>query len=136
MLFYPSPLVGEGRVRGKDYGLSSMNNVVLVSSCLLGIASRHDGRDAKNLKLIRSLKGSVIIPVCPEQLGGLPTPRKAAEIQKHDGKNVLKGAAKVLDETGQDVTKQFIKGAKETFKIMRLNKAGAIYLKEKAPPAA
>mgnify|MGYP001569835065 FL=1 len=117
-----------------------MNKVVLISSCLLGIASRYDGRDAKNKKLLESLKGFVLIPVCPEQLGGLPTPRKAAEIQKGRGKAALKGtgaparrAGRVLDETGQDVTKQFMKGAKETFKIMRLTNAGAIYLKEKSP---
>lgn len=110
-----------------------MSKVVLVSSCLLGIASRHDGRDAKNLKLIKSLKGSVLIPICPEQLGGLSTPRPGAEIQKHSGKAVLKGAAKVLDESGVDVTAQFIKGAKETFRILRLNKADTIYLKEKSP---
>lgn len=110
-----------------------MSKVVLISSCLLGIASRHDGRDAKNLKLIKSLKGSVLIPICPEQLGGLPTPRPGAEIQKGDGRAVLKGKSKVLDETGSDVTARFIKGAKETFRIMRLNKADIIYLKEKSP---
>ncbi|MFZ3072496.1 MAG: DUF523 domain-containing protein [Thermodesulfobacteriota bacterium] len=110
-----------------------MSKIVLVSSCLLGIKSRYDGRDAKNSKLIKSLKGFVVIPVCPEQLGGLPTPRPAAEIQKHGGKAVLKGTAKVLDETGEDVTAQFIRGAKETFKIMRISKAGTIYLKDRSP---
>ena len=110
-----------------------MSKVVLVSSCLLGIASRYDGRDAKNKKLLESLKGFVLIPICPEQLGGLPTPRRSAEIQKSGGQAALKGASQVLNETGQDVTKQFMKGAKETFKIMRLNKADAIYLKEKSP---
>ena len=75
-----------------------MNKVVLISSCLLGIASRHDGRDAKNKKLLESLKGFVLIPVCPEQLGGLPTPRKAAEIQKGRGKAALKGTGHPLGE--------------------------------------
>src|SRR3990172_11286281 len=110
-----------------------MSKVVLVSSCLLGIASRYDGRNAKKKKLLESLKGFVLIPICPEQLGGLPTPRRSAEIQKGDGTAVLKSVAKVLDETGADVTARFMKGAKETFKIMRLNKADAIYLKEKSP---
>lgn len=110
-----------------------MSKTALISSCLLGIKSRHDGRDAKNSKLLKALKGSVLIPVCPEQLGGLPTPRRAAEIQRGDGRTVLKGTARVLDETGTDVTAKFIKGAKETFKTMRLCKADAIYLKEKSP---
>ena len=110
-----------------------MSKTVLISSCLLGIKSRYNGRDAKNEKLLKSLKGFAIVPVCPEQLGGLPTPRPTAEIQKHNGKDVLKGTIKVLNEIGQDVTRQFIKGAKETFKIMRLNKADTIYLKEKSP---
>jgi uncharacterized protein YbbK (DUF523 family) len=49
---------------------------VIVSACLVGIRSRYDGTDSFSEDVVSSLKGAFIIPVCPEQMGGLPGRRK------------------------------------------------------------
>ncbi len=92
----------------------------LISACLLGVKCRWDGTDNTNDKALGLLKKEVLIPVCPEQLGGLPTPRLCQEIQGGAGKEVLEKRAKVVNENGVDVTDQFVKGAEETLKIARL----------------
>jgi uncharacterized protein YbbK (DUF523 family) len=66
----------------------------------------------------------LMVPVCPEQLGGLPTPRVPAEIQ-NDGK--------VLKESGEDVTEIFLKGAKEVLQLAKLYKIKFAVLKEGSP---
>lgn len=106
---------------------------VIVSACLLGLRTRYDGSDAFSMETISLLEGRTIIPVCPEQLGGLPTPRPASEIAMGDGSEVLDGRTKVLDELGADVTLQFVKGAMDVLQIARLTGAGEAYLKEKSP---
>jgi uncharacterized protein YbbK (DUF523 family) len=92
----------------------------LVSACLLGIDCAWDGRNRKNKKVLRLLKKEILIPVCPEQLGGLSTPRIPQEIQGSSGEDVLDNKCRVKNEKGIDVTKQFIKGAKETLEIIRM----------------
>ena len=104
-----------------------------MSACLLGLGTRHDGKDALNPELLTSLKDKNIIPVCPEQLGGLPTPRPRCEITNGGGKDVLDGRAKVMDEHGKDVTANFIKGAEEVLKTARLTGALKAVLKENSP---
>lgn len=79
------------------------------------------------------MKGNLIIPVYPEQLGGLPTPRSRSEINGGDGFDVLQGQARVVNSGGKDVTQFFLKGAKETLKIARLNNIKKAYLKERSP---
>ena len=106
---------------------------IIVSACLLGLDTRYDGQNALNPGLIESLKDKNIIPVCPEQLGGLPTPRPRSEITTGDGKDVLEGRAKVMDEHGKDVTSNFIKGAEEVLRIARLTGAREAILKENSP---
>jgi len=73
------------------------------------------------------------IPVCPEQLGGLPTPRALSNIVKGDGKTVLAGGAQVTNSLGEDVTAAFIKGARETLKLARITGAKKAILKDKSP---
>jgi uncharacterized protein YbbK (DUF523 family) len=95
--------------------------VRLISACLLGIKCAWDGQDIyKNGKAIELLNFEVLIPVCPEQLGGLRTPRAPQEIQGGSGEDVLHGRCKVLNIDGEDVTRVFITGAEETLKIARL----------------
>lgn len=106
---------------------------IIVSACLLGIRSRYDGRHALSAKAIRAIKGRCVIPVCPEQLGGLPTPRPKACIHDGSGFDVLNGCAVVRDENGTDVTEQFIKGATEALRIAALTSAQEALLKEKSP---
>ncbi|MBI5887235.1 MAG: DUF523 domain-containing protein [Deltaproteobacteria bacterium] len=106
---------------------------VIVSACLLGLKTRYNGKDALNPELLKSLKDKNIIPVCPEQLGGLPTPRPRCEITNGGGKDVLEGRAQVMDEHGKDVTANFIKGAEEVLKTARLTGALEAVLKENSP---
>lgn len=94
---------------------------VLVSSCLLGEPVRYNGSDAnaKSSTLERWKAEGRLIPFCPEIAGGLPVPRPPAEIEGQAGLAVLSGEARVVDETGQDVTHCFIDGAHETLKVAR-----------------
>lgn len=92
----------------------------LISACLLGIKCAWSG-DYKyaNYRAIELLKTEVLIPVCPEQLGGLPTPRAPQEIQGGTGEDVLIGKCKVVNQAGENVTREFIRGAEETLEIAR-----------------
>lgn len=92
----------------------------LISACLLGIKCRWDNKDNKNEKAIDLLKSEILIPVCPEQLGGLETPRARHEIQGGTGKDVLERKARVINENGEDLSEKFLKGAEETLRIARL----------------
>jgi len=95
--------------------------VKLISACLLGIKCAWDGQDIyKSDKAIELSNSEMLMPVCPEQLGGLRTPRAPQEIQGGVGEGVLDGKCKVLNINGEDVTQEFINGAEETLKIARL----------------
>jgi len=91
----------------------------LVSACLLGINCRYDGKNCLEKKVIQLFLREVLIPICPEQLGGFPTPREPIEIVGGDGSEVLDGKAKVFDGFGRDVTKNLVKGANEVLKIAK-----------------
>ena len=93
----------------------------LISACLLGIKCAWDGQDIyKSDKAIELSNSEMLMPVCPEQLGGLRTPRAPQEIQGGNGEDVLDGKCKVLNIDGKDVTHEFIAGAEETLKIVKL----------------
>jgi uncharacterized protein YbbK (DUF523 family) len=106
---------------------------VLVSACLLGLATRYDGGTAANDTLRAFAASHRVIPVCPEQLGGLATPRSKSFFSSGDGQAVLKGRAKVMSESGKDVTENFLRGAKQTTAVARLTGARFAVLKEKSP---
>ncbi|MBI5454271.1 MAG: DUF523 domain-containing protein [Deltaproteobacteria bacterium] len=110
-----------------------MTKTVIVSACLLGLKTRYDGGDALSAEALKELKGAIPIPVCPEVLGGLPTPRPRAEIGSGDGKDVLDGASSVIDENGGDCTALFLRGAEAVLEIARLTGAREAFLKEKSP---
>ncbi len=95
--------------------------------------ARYDGTDALDPWVLEAVKSRPVIPVCPEQLGGLSTPRPRAEIQGGDGRAVLDGKARVMDSNGADVTEQFLKGANEVLRIAGLTGATAMYSKERSP---
>jgi uncharacterized protein YbbK (DUF523 family) len=106
----------------------------LVSACLLGIRCKWDGKIKPNKKIIEASKKEVLIPICPEQLGGLPTPRKPCGIFGGTGEDVLDGKAKVLSaKNGEDFTKNFIKGAEESLKIAKLFGIKEAILKQGSP---
>jgi len=105
---------------------------ILVSACLLGINCRYDGRSSL-CELPDMPEGSCIIPACPEQLGGLPTPRSASMIKDGSGFDVLDGNAEVISSANQNVTEHFLRGAFETLKIARKLRVDICYLKDKSP---
>lgn len=95
----------------------------LCSACLLGVKCRYDGKDSLNKRVIELLKTEFLIPVCPEQLGGLPTPREPAEIVGN----------RVITKSGIDVTEKFVRGAKETLRIAKLFGVKEAILKQGSP---
>jgi len=95
----------------------------LCSACLLGIKCRYDGKDNLNEKVVELAQREKLIPVCPEQLGGLPTPREPAEIQGN----------RVVTYSGKDVTEYFERGAKKVLKIAKLLGIKEAILKQKSP---
>lgn len=105
----------------------------IVSACFAGIRCRYDQRHQLIEEIREMVKKGEAVPVCPEQLGGLPTPRNPAEIVGGDGNDVLDGKAKVLDCKGNDVTEQYIKGAYEALNIAKQVGAKEAILKEKSP---
>ncbi|MGW8255850.1 MAG: DUF523 domain-containing protein [Thermoguttaceae bacterium] len=108
---------------------------VLVSACLLGIPCRwHGRRPKKREKLIKRLREKyVLVPICPEQLGGMPTPR-TSEMLHGTGVQVLdKGLRIIAPETGKDVTRFHINGAHYTLEIAEIIGAKRAYLKGGSP---
>lgn len=96
---------------------------ILVSACLLGVACRYDGKRKSNEAVIALKEKYNLIPVCPEIMGGLPTPRLPSEIRGET----------VIMENGEDVTDKYSKGAEETLRLARLFGCGKAVLKEKSP---
>lgn len=99
---------------------------ILISACLLGVHCRYDGGSNLQKEWLEALKGHSLIPVCPEQLGGLTTPRTPAEI-------VSEIPLRVEMKTGEDVTEAFSKGAEETRRLGELLGAECAILKERSP---
>lgn len=105
----------------------------LVSACLIGINCRFDGNNSLSQKVIDFLDGKEYIPICPEQLGGLPTPRPPCRFYGGDGDAVLRAGARLVNSDGVDVTENFKKGAEESLKIARATKSTHAVLKERSP---
>jgi uncharacterized protein YbbK (DUF523 family) len=108
--------------------------MIIASACLLGVNCRWDGNSSPEKKLLSYLPN--VIPVCPEQLGGLTTPRPPAQIFSGNGFDVLDGRAKVVAAGGKDVTGEFIRGAREALNIAGLYQVSGIVLKERSPSCA
>ena len=108
----------------------------LVSACLTGLTTRYDGKSKKSQACMQCLQKTLWIPVCPEQLGGLPTPRPAASIIGGNGFDVLKGTAHVRDCNNNDVTSNFIHGAEQVLSIVQSQDITACYLKSRSPSCA
>ncbi|OGO76633.1 MAG: purine-nucleoside phosphorylase [Clostridiales bacterium GWB2_37_7] len=97
---------------------------ILVSACLLGVNCKYNGNNNKVEKLLEHMQNVTLIPICPEQLGGLTTPRPPAEYVEE---------AKILNNIGIDVTKEFAIGAEETLRIAKLCNCSFAILKERSP---
>jgi uncharacterized protein YbbK (DUF523 family) len=109
---------------------------ILISSCLLGESVRHNGahKRADSEILQRWLAEGRVVAVCPEVAGGMPIPRPAAEIERGaGGAKVLIGIAKVIDNTGRDVSSQFVAGAEHALAKARERGIRIAVLKEGSP---
>ncbi len=100
-----------------------MKEKILVSACLLGVNCKYSGGNNENKKVLEYLKDKEVIPICPEIMGGLSTPRPASEIIHN----------KVITNTNKDVTKEYQKGAEESLKLAKLLGAKKALLKAKSP---
>ena len=96
---------------------------LLISACLLGVPCRYDGASKPVPRIELLTERFVLVPVCPEQLGGLPTPRTPAE----------KCGSCVLTRDGRDVTEYYLRGAEEALRIARITGCKAALLKAKSP---
>ncbi|MGL5416896.1 MAG: DUF523 domain-containing protein [Clostridium sp.] len=97
--------------------------MILVSACLIGVNCKYNGENNLNEDVLKFLKDKEYMIVCPEQLGGLTTPRIPAEINNN----------KVINKNFEDVSTLFLRGAEETVKISRLVKAKMCILKDGSP---
>jgi uncharacterized protein YbbK (DUF523 family) len=100
-------------------------NYILVSACLLGINCRYNAVVKQDPSVLRLMEDPelCLIPVCPEQLGGLPTPRDPSECR----------GGHVFTSAGADVTAQYRRGAEEALKLAELYHCDTAILKERSP---
>lgn len=107
--------------------------MILVSACLAGVECRYDGSHNVQEKIRQLARENKVVLVCPEVFGGCPTPREPAEIVGGTGEDVLEGRAKVIDQSGKDVTGLFVAGAYKALETAREHQATLIVLKENSP---
>lgn len=107
--------------------------MIIVSACLCGINCRYSGDGKVNEEVLKLFREGKAIPVCPEQLGGLETPRPPAEIVIGTARDILNGNGRVLNKSGLDVTENFVRGAYETLKIAKEVGCNKAILKAKSP---
>lgn len=94
--------------------------MILVSACLVGVNCKYSGGNNYNQKIFDLVKEGKAIPICPEQLGGLNTPRKPVELK------VINGKRYAIDNEGNDLTENFERGALEVLNLaknLNINKA-------------
>lgn len=109
-----------------------MIKIYIISACLCGVNCKYSGNNNLNEKCMKLFQEGKALLVCPEQLGGLCTPRNPAELDS-SVKEVVEGDGKVIDNEGNDVTKQFLDGAYETLRIAKTAGIKKAILKEGSP---
>ena len=105
----------------------------LISACLVGEKVRYDGQHSLDPLLKHLINQQRAIMICPEVSGGLNTPRLPAEIVGGTAEDVLNGLAKVIDQSGQDQTQAFIKGAQNTLALAQQHQISYVILKANSP---
>jgi uncharacterized protein YbbK (DUF523 family) len=112
---------------------STKPSVILISACLAGLRTRYNGDSRLHPLLAEIAKACVLVPVCPEILGGLGIPRAACRFSGGDGIAVLQGKARVVDLNDVDRTSEFLRGAEECLRVAQLVSAELIIFKEGSP---
>jgi uncharacterized protein YbbK (DUF523 family) len=106
---------------------------VLVSACLAGRSCAYDGTHRAHPEILKLVREGRAVLVCPEEEGGLPTPRPAAEINGGRGDRVLDGAARVVTDAGDDVTQVYLDGARVAVDRAQEEQCRAAILKARSP---
>ena len=101
--------------------------MILVSACLVGLNCKYNGKNNYNEKIFELVKEGKAIPICPEQLGGLTTPRKPSEIK------YINGERRVINIDGVDVTEEYERGAKEVLELAKKLNITKVILKDRSP---
>lgn len=101
--------------------------MILISACLVGINCKYNGKNNYNEKAFQLVKNGKAIPICPEQLGGLPTPRDPAEIK------IINNKRYVFDNKNKDITDAFIKGANEVLELAKKLNIKKVILQSRSP---
>ena len=96
---------------------------ILVSACLLGVNCKYNGKNNKNDKVLEYIKDKYVIPICPEDFGGLPTPRIPSKINNK----------RVINKEENDVTNNFVTGANKVLEIAKTLGIKKALLKQKSP---
>ncbi len=110
-----------------------MRPPIAISACLAGLNTRFDGGARPHELLNDLIQRAVLIPVCPEILGGLGIPRLRCRFVGGDGTAVLAGAARIADENNDDRTEAFIRGAYAALAALRLAEPRIIVFKDGSP---
>lgn len=107
----------------------------IVSACLAGIDSRYDSSNREDEAVVRLVADGRAIPLCPEQLGGLPTPRAKINLCNGDGNAIVDGLGDVraIGTDGVDYTENLMRGAREILKIARLVNLEGVIFKDGSP---
>jgi len=99
--------------------------MILISACLAGFNTRYDGTNCGEDRFIKLVADGKAIPVCPEELGGLKTPREPVEL--------LKGSTAIGRDSGKDYSSNFMKGADEVLEMAKLHHIKRVILKDGSP---
>jgi uncharacterized protein YbbK (DUF523 family) len=109
--------------------------MVLVSACLAGFNTRYDGTNCGHPEIIEMVVAGKAIPLCPEQLGGLPTPRTAIGFINGDGSDLMRGekGARAIGLDGNDYSQNLLRGANEILRIAKMFHIKKAIFKEGSP---
>jgi uncharacterized protein YbbK (DUF523 family) len=108
---------------------------VVVSACLLGARTRHDGGDRRSDAVERAVAGDAVLPLCPELLAGFGCPRAPVHFARGDGDDPARGptGARVVDDTGVDHGPALLEGARRALALAQAAGARAAILRERSP---
>jgi len=105
----------------------------IVSACLAGEFCRWDGATKAKPEIVQLVEQGKAIPLCPEVLGRLGVPRPGAEIKGGDGRDVVSGKAKVINDENEEVTEAFLLGAEKFLEQAKKLGIGKALMKENSP---
>ena len=107
--------------------------MIIVSACLAGLNARHDGTNCMANKIAALVSSGKAIPVCPERLGGMTTPREPVELCRQYNNDICVEVTYAIGANGKDYTAELIKGAEETLKIAIESGAKKAVFKDGSP---